>query len=77
MTSAISVTDIELLRREGVPREDVAHSIRVAEKALEIVRRIGGDGIDQGLVGRGALFPESGHQGHNGYPGNGQRRGKH
>ena len=40
--------------------DDITHSIHVAEKALEIVHRIGGNGLDQELVGRGALFHDLG-----------------
>ena len=35
----IQKSDIELLRKAGVPEDDMTHSIRVAEKALEFVKR--------------------------------------
>jgi rhodanese-related sulfurtransferase len=47
--------DIELLRNAGVSEADIAHSIKVAEKALEIPSRIPKD-LDMELVGRGAVF---------------------
>ena len=46
MTYTIFSSDRELLKREGVSEDDIAHSVKVAEKALEIARRIGGSGID-------------------------------
>lgn len=60
MTYSISPSDIEILRGAGVPEDDITHSVKVAEKALEIARRIGGNGIDRELVGRGALFHDLG-----------------
>ena len=60
MTYAISPSDIAILRGAGVSEDDITHSIKVAEKALEIARRIGGNAIDQELVGRGGLFHDLG-----------------
>lgn len=60
MTYAISPSDIELLKSAGVSEDDITHSVKVAEKALEIALRIGGNGIDHELVGRGALFHDLG-----------------
>ncbi len=60
MEYAIKKNDIDLLRTAGVSEDDITHSMQVAEKALEIARRIGGDGINQELVGRGALFHDLG-----------------
>jgi len=51
--------DIELLRQAGVSEEDIAHSVKVAEKALEIASRISKN-LDMELVGRGALFHDLG-----------------
>lgn len=51
--------DIALLRQAGVSEKDIAHSVRVAEKALEIASRIP-KGLDMELVGRGALFHDLG-----------------
>jgi uncharacterized protein len=51
--------DIALLRQAGVSEEDIAHSVKVAEKALEIASRIRGS-LDIELVGRGALFHDLG-----------------
>jgi uncharacterized protein len=60
MNYMIDREDIALLRISGVSDEDVTHSVQVAEKALEIARRIGDNNIDQELVGRGALFHDLG-----------------
>ncbi|MEK6743531.1 MAG: HDIG domain-containing metalloprotein [Nitrospirota bacterium] len=60
MTYAISPSDVEILRGAGVSEDDIIHSVKVAEKALEIARRIGKADIDQELVGRGALFHDLG-----------------
>ncbi|WP_373500318.1 HDIG domain-containing metalloprotein [Desulfococcus sp.] len=56
---SIHQADIDLLRQAGVSEEDIAHSVKVAEKALEIVSRIP-KGLDMELVGRGALFHDLG-----------------
>lgn len=56
---AILETDIDLLRQAGVSREDITHTIKVAEKALEIAYRINRN-LDMELVGRGALFHDLG-----------------
>ncbi len=55
----IQPTDIDLLRRAGVSKEDIDHSVKVAEKALEIAARTYAD-LDMELVGRGALFHDLG-----------------
>ena len=55
----IKQKDIDLLRAQGMSEADLSHSIQVAEKALEIARRIDTD-IDMELVGRGALFHDLG-----------------
>jgi uncharacterized protein len=52
-------SDIEILRKAGVSEEDIKHSVKVAEKALEIAQRTGAD-LDIELVGRGALFHDLG-----------------
>lgn len=51
--------DINLLRQAGVSEADIAHSVKVAEKALEIALRINKN-LDMELVGRGALFHDLG-----------------
>jgi uncharacterized protein len=51
--------DIALLRNAGLSENDLAHSVKVAEKALEIARRTGAE-VDLELVGRGALFHDLG-----------------
>jgi len=55
----IKNADIDLLRRAGVSEPDIAHSLKVAEKALEIAGRTG-QTLDFELVGRGALFHDLG-----------------
>jgi uncharacterized protein len=56
---SIHEADIDLLRQTGVSDEDIAHSVKVAEKALEIAYRIRRN-LDMELVGRGALFHDLG-----------------
>lgn len=51
--------DIELLRVSGVSEDDIAHSVKVAEKALEIAYRTN-RALDFELIGRGALFHDLG-----------------
>jgi len=60
MNYKISESDVEALHRAGVPDDDITHCKKVAEKALEIAGRIGGNGIDMELVGRGGLFHDLG-----------------
>lgn len=55
----IDDADIDLLRRSGVSAPDIAHNLKVAEKALEIAGRTGKP-LDFELVGRGALFHDLG-----------------
>lgn len=55
----IDNADIDLLRRAGVSEPDIAHSLKVAEKALEIAGRTA-QPLDFELVGRGALFHDLG-----------------
>jgi uncharacterized protein len=56
---SINEADIDLLRQAGVSEKDIAHSVKVAEKALEIASRIRRN-LDMELVGRGALFHDLG-----------------
>jgi uncharacterized protein len=51
--------DIDLLKAQGMVAEDLEHSMQVAEKSLEIARRMSAD-LDMELVGRGALFHDLG-----------------
>jgi uncharacterized protein len=60
MNYTVQQTDIEVLRKSGMSEDDITHSVHVADKALEIARRIGRINIDQELVGRGALFHDLG-----------------
>ena len=60
MHYTIQNSDIEILRKAGMSEDDITHSTHVAEKALEIARRINDNSIDQELVGRGALFHDLG-----------------
>lgn len=55
----IKEADIKMLREAGVSEEDIAHSVKVAEKAVEIAVRTGAP-LDMELVGRGALFHDLG-----------------
>jgi uncharacterized protein len=59
MKYQIQDSDITLLRKAGVPEDDINHCIKVAEKGLEIARRTGLK-LDMELVGRGALFHDLG-----------------
>jgi uncharacterized protein len=55
----IQATDIDLLRKAEVSEDDIVHSLKVAEKALEIAYRTNKD-LDFEFVGRGALFHDLG-----------------
>ena len=56
----VQQADVDTLRNAGMSADDIDHSVHVAEKALEIARRIGDARIDQELVGRGGLFHDLG-----------------
>ena len=55
----ISSADIDLLRTNGVSEDDIAHCVKVAEKALEIAYRTHAD-LDFEFIARGALFHDLG-----------------
>ena len=55
----IDLADVALLRKAGASEADIDHSVKVAEKALEIAGRIGKK-VDAEFVGRGALFHDLG-----------------
>ncbi len=55
----IAQADIDLLRDSGVSEDDIAHCMKVAEKALEIAYRTNSD-LDFEFIGRGALFHDLG-----------------
>lgn len=55
----IQESDVQILREAGVVPADVAHCVKVAEKALEIGRRTGA-AVDMELVGRGGLLHDLG-----------------
>lgn len=55
----IADADIDILRNNGVSEDDIAHCIKVAEKALEIAYRTDRE-LDFEFVGRGALFHDLG-----------------
>lgn len=55
----IKTSDMEILRAAGVSEDDIAHCVKVAEKALEIAGRTGAE-VDMELVCRGALFHDLG-----------------
>ncbi|MBU1404412.1 MAG: HDIG domain-containing protein [Proteobacteria bacterium] len=59
MDYRIAQKDIETLRTAGMTEADLNHSLKVANKALEIARRTGAT-LDLELVGRGALFHDLG-----------------
>lgn len=55
----IQVPDVDVLRRNGMSEADIAHSIQVAQKAVEIAERIRVP-LDMVLVGKGGLFHDLG-----------------
>ncbi len=55
----IQQEDIDLLKEQGMVAKDLEHSMQVAEKSLEIARRMNAD-LDMELIGRGALFHDLG-----------------
>ena len=55
----LQASDLDLLRRAGVSEADIAHSLKVAGKALETAARTKAD-LNLELVGRGALFHDMG-----------------
>lgn len=59
MRYQLDESDLTLLRETGVSEPDIAHCVKVAEKALEIAERTGVN-LDLELVGRGALFHDLG-----------------
>jgi len=59
MEYRIHDSDIALLRKAGVPEDDIKHCIKVSEKALEIAKRTG-EKLNFALVSRGALFHDLG-----------------
>lgn len=59
MIYQIQEADINILRRNGVIEEDIKHSLKVAEKALDIAQRTRAE-VDLELIGRGALFHDLG-----------------
>lgn len=59
MNYQIQDSDIALLRKAGVPEDDIKHCKKVAEKALEVARRTG-EKVDMELICRGALFHDLG-----------------
>lgn len=59
MSYTIQNIDIEILKTAGVSDDDIRHCVKVADKALEIARRIEAD-VDEELIGRGALFHDLG-----------------
>jgi uncharacterized protein len=59
MNYQIQDSDLALLRKAGVPEEDIDHCRKVAEKALDVAERTG-QKLDMELIGRGALFHDLG-----------------
>ena len=57
----IRESDLNLLRRAGVTAPDIAHCLKVAEKALELAGRLKSEvAVDLELIARGALFHDLG-----------------
>lgn len=59
MNYKIQDSDIRLLIDAGVSGPDLRHCVKVADKALEIARKISAN-VDMELIGRGALFHDLG-----------------
>ncbi|MBI5971409.1 MAG: HDIG domain-containing protein [Deltaproteobacteria bacterium] len=59
MDYVIQDSDVHLLRKAGVPEDDIKHCLKVAEKAIEIAKRTGAV-LDMETIGRGALFHDLG-----------------
>jgi uncharacterized protein len=59
MTYSVQASDIEILRKAGVQEDDIRHSVKVAEKAVEIAERTGAE-LSMELVCRGGLFHDLG-----------------
>jgi len=59
MDIKIKDEDIDMLHKAGLSGEDIAHSVKVAEKAIEIAVRTG-KVLDMEFVGRGGLFHDLG-----------------
>ncbi|MGD9826070.1 HDIG domain-containing metalloprotein [Desulfobacter sp.] len=57
---AIRESDIQILKNAGMSDEDIIHSRKVAEKALEIADRIKQQPLDMEFIGRAALFHDLG-----------------
>jgi len=61
---SIQQKDVDLLKANGVTVPDINHSVKVAEKALEIAARVKANNnahlLDMELIGRGALFHDLG-----------------
>lgn len=56
---AMQSSDVTLLKKAGVPQEDIAHCLKVTQKALEIAHRIGLN-LNLALIGRAGLFHDLG-----------------
>lgn len=56
---AVKEPDVVLLRDADVSEDDIAHCLKVADKAVEIAVRTG-EALDMELVGRGALLHDLG-----------------
>lgn len=55
----IEPSDIELMKNAGMSDGDIRHSVKVAQKALDVASRLGVD-LDMELIARGALFHDLG-----------------
>jgi uncharacterized protein len=59
LSRKIDPSDIELMKNAGMTEADILHSIKVAQKALDIAARTDVE-LDMELVARGALFHDLG-----------------
>lgn len=59
LSHKIDSSDIELMKNAGMSDADIQHSIKVAQKALDIAVRTGVQ-LDMELIARGALFHDLG-----------------
>ena len=55
----IEPSDMDLMKNAGMSEADILHSVKVAQKALDIAARTGAN-LDMELIARGALFHDLG-----------------
>ena len=59
LSRKIEPSDIELMKNAGMSDADIGHSVKVAQKAMDIAARTGVE-LDMELIARGALFHDLG-----------------